>query len=96
VPIRHYIADFASHRLKVVVEIDGGHHSNAADARRTTDIEAEGYCVVRFWNNDVLTNGEGCMTKLAQLVPPDHPHPATTRQQVAKSAYPSPIKGEGK
>lgn len=24
VPIRHYIADFASHRLKVVIEIDGG------------------------------------------------------------------------
>ena len=23
VPIRHYIADFASHRLKIVIELDG-------------------------------------------------------------------------
>ncbi len=67
VPLRHHITDFASHRLKVVIEIDGGQHNAEADAQRTADIEGEGYMVIRFWNNDVLRNGEGCMVRLGQL-----------------------------
>ena len=94
VPLRHHIADFASHRLKVAIEIDGGQHSVEADARRTAEIEDEGYRVIRFWNNDVLENGDGCMIRLGQLLRPDHPHPAATRRQVAKSSHPSPIEGE--
>ena len=96
VPLRHHIADFASHRLKVVIEIDGGQHSVESDAQRTFDIEGEGYRVIRFWNNEVLENGDGCMIRVGQLLGHDHPHPAATRQQVAKSAHPSPIKGEGR
>jgi very-short-patch-repair endonuclease len=49
VPIRHFIVDFASHRAKLVVEVDGGQHSQDADAGRTSIIEAEGYRVIRFW-----------------------------------------------
>jgi very-short-patch-repair endonuclease len=94
VSLRHHITDFASHRLKIVIEIDGGQHSPEADAGRTADIEAEGYRVVRFWNNKVLENGEGCMIKLAQILGQAHPHPAATRQQAAKSSHPSPIEGE--
>ncbi len=96
VPLRHYIADFASHRLKIVIEIDGGQHGTNSDALRTADIESEGYTVMRFWNNDVLENGDGCMTRLEELMRQEHPHPAATRQHVAKSPHPSPIKGEGK
>ena len=55
-PIRHYIADFASHRIKLVIEVDGGQHSAELDADRTTVIEAEGYRVLRFWNHEVLGN----------------------------------------
>jgi len=51
VPIRHFIADFASHRTRLVIEVDGGQHSQARDAERTKVIENEGYRVVRFWNN---------------------------------------------
>jgi very-short-patch-repair endonuclease len=68
VPIRHHIADFASHRLRIVIEIDGGQHSVESDVERTLSIENEGYWVVRFWNNEVLQNGEGCMIRLGQLV----------------------------
>jgi very-short-patch-repair endonuclease len=60
VPIRHFIVDFVSHRSKLVVEVDGGQHTEEADADRTRIIEAEGYRVIRFWNNDVLGNAEGC------------------------------------
>ncbi|MEO5587925.1 MAG: endonuclease domain-containing protein [Novosphingobium sp.] len=94
VPLRHYIVDFASHRAKVVVEIDGGQHSEEADAERSHLVEAEGYRIIRFWNNDVLQNGEGCMIRLAHFLGRDHPHPAATRRQAAKSSHPSPIKRE--
>jgi very-short-patch-repair endonuclease len=94
VPIRQYIVDFASHRLKVVIEIDGGQHSLERDKVRSEVIEAEGYRIIRFWNNEVLENGDGCMIRLGQLVRPDHPHPTPASQQADKPAYPSPIKGE--
>ena len=76
VPIRHFIADFTSHRVKLVVEVDGGPHSEAADAARTAVIEGEGYRVLRFWNNEVLGNAEGCaqvlVAALAARSPPSN------------------------
>ena len=80
VPLRHHIADFASHRLKIVIEIDGGQHNGEVDAQRTADIEGEGYRVVRFWNNEVLENGEGCMVRLGELLRREHPRPAATSE----------------
>ena len=57
-----YIVDFASHKARVVIEVDGGQHAeNAADAVRTKFIEGQGYRVLRFWNNDVLGNIEGVL-----------------------------------
>ena len=68
VPLRHFIVDFASHREKLVVEVDGGQHSEEVDADRTALIEAEGYRVLRFWNNDVLSNAEGCIRVLSDAL----------------------------
>src|SRR4051794_3984999 len=62
VPLRMFIADFASHRARLVVEIDGGQHSAERDAGRTHMIEGEGYRVIRFWNHDVLANPDGVWT----------------------------------
>jgi very-short-patch-repair endonuclease len=63
VRLGRYIVDFASHGAKLVIEIDGGQHAEqvAADAERTRFIEAGGYRVMRFWNNDVLTNIDGVL-----------------------------------
>lgn len=72
VPLLQYIADFASHRLSLVVEIDGGQHSPEVDTVRTKAIEAQGYRVIRFWNNEVLDNPEGCMIALSQAVAKAH------------------------
>lgn len=83
VPIRHYIVDFASHRSKLVIEVDGGQHCESADAERTRLIEEEGYRLIRFWNNDVLGNAQGVWTIIDRALHDRHPHPA------------SPIKGEG-
>ena len=95
VPLRHYIADIASHQLRIVIEIDGGQHSAELELARTLAIETEGYRVVRFWNNEVLQNSSGCKERLGLVLRQDHPHPAATRRRAAKSAHPSPIEGEG-
>jgi very-short-patch-repair endonuclease len=82
VPLRRFIADFASHRARLVIECDGGQHDEEVDAERTRLIEAENYRVLRFWNSDVLGNPEGVHSVIAEALLERHPHPA------------SPIKGE--
>jgi very-short-patch-repair endonuclease len=60
-----YFCDFASHKLKLVIELDGGQHAdNPADARRTAELESKGYRVLRFWNNEVIENLEGVLSVL--------------------------------
>ncbi|AVT78901.1 endonuclease domain-containing protein [Rhodopseudomonas palustris] len=69
VPIGPYIADFACHAKKLVVEIDGGQHfsddSEREDAARTAAIEARGFRVVRFSNAEVMGNREGVLQSIA-------------------------------
>lgn len=68
-PIGNHIADFACRRLKLVIECDGGQHSEKdADAERTRAIEAHGYRVIRFWNNDILQNTEGVLIRIAEEI----------------------------
>jgi very-short-patch-repair endonuclease len=57
-----YVADFACLEAMLIVELDGGQHDEARDARRTTFLEAKGFRVLRFWNHDVLENLEGVLT----------------------------------
>jgi len=61
-----FIVDFASRKAKLVIELDGGQHDwqQAADASRTRRIEAAGYRILRFWNNDVLGNLEGVLNEI--------------------------------
>ena len=80
VPIRHFIADFASHRAKLVIEVDGGQHNEVVDAARTGVIQDEGYRVIRFWNNEVLGNPDGVWTVIDAALPERHPTPAPPHQ----------------
>ena len=80
VRIGPYIADFASHRLKLIVELDGGQHADrTSDVVRTRRLEADGYRVLRFWNNNVLSNIDGVLELIVSAVsllppPPTPPH----------------------
>lgn len=67
VPIGPYFADFASHRAKLIVEVDGSQHADAiaADATRTSFLKSQGYRVLRFWNNEVIQNLDGVFTAIA-------------------------------
>ncbi|MFL6808976.1 MAG: endonuclease domain-containing protein, partial [Bradyrhizobium canariense] len=72
VPIKNYIADFACHSAKLVVELDGGQHfsdnGERADAARSAVIEARGFKVLRFSNHDVMTNRAGVLETIAAAV----------------------------
>jgi very-short-patch-repair endonuclease len=67
-----FIVDFASRKAKLVTELDGGQHDwqQVSDTWRTRHIEAAGYRVLRFWNNDVLGNLEGVLNEIQRALPP--------------------------
>ncbi|MBL8629112.1 MAG: endonuclease domain-containing protein [Rhodospirillaceae bacterium] len=79
-PIGRFIVDFCCYAAKLVVEVDGSQHANAADRihdqRRTEWLVTQGYRVLRFWNNEVLGNLEGVVATIAaELTPtPTPPH----------------------
>ena len=70
-------------RARLVIECDGAQHHEEVDAGRTRMIEAEGYRVLRFWNNEILANPNGVHSAIASAFLELHPHPT------------SPIEGEG-
>ncbi len=93
VPIDRFVVDFVSEEAHLIVEIDGGQHGARADAdqRRTEILESMGYLVLRFWNNDVLTNIDGVLEFVVATIQPsalEPPHPARL------SAPTSPQRGE--
>jgi very-short-patch-repair endonuclease len=80
-PIGSYIVDFVCFETKLVVELDGGQHASQQvyDTKRTAFLHEQGFVVVRFWNQDVLTNPDGVYEVLKQ----------------ALANAPSPLVGEG-
>ena len=55
-PLGPYIVDFVCLEKKLILEVDGGQHSEqlSYDTERSTWLEAQGFRVLRFWNNEVL------------------------------------------
>jgi very-short-patch-repair endonuclease len=77
VPIGPYFADLVCFETRLVIEVDGGQHANSArDARRDRWFEANRFRVLRFWNNDVLSNLEGVLSVIADAVRSQVPHSA--------------------
>lgn len=66
--VGHYILDFACRSRRLAVELDGGQHvlNAEADAVRTAYLEAQGWHVLRFWNNDVLSNVDGVIVAIVE------------------------------
>jgi very-short-patch-repair endonuclease len=69
-PIGRFIADFASLGAKLVIEVDGGQHDAArrSEHERTVALEAAGFFVLRFWNNDVLGNIDGVLGEITRAI----------------------------
>ncbi len=78
-PIGQYIADFACFHPRLVVEVDGSQHTHEdeRDAARTAALVAQGYRVLRFWNNEVLSDVRTVVEAIeAALLPPPPPTPS--------------------
>jgi len=61
------IVDFACRTPRmVVIEVDGDTHATSADhdAARSRFLESRGYRVIRFTNNDIMTNLDGVLQAL--------------------------------
>jgi very-short-patch-repair endonuclease len=71
-PIGPFIADFVWLSGRLIVEVDGGQHNTTqgevTDGRRTRWLASQGFEVLRFWNHDVLRNGEGCQQVIAEAI----------------------------
>ena len=84
-PIGPYVVDFACVDAKLVVELDGSQHSApSGDEVRTSFLCRQGYRVLRFWNNDALTQTEAILAVVHDALsvagcPHPHPSPAGGR-----------------
>jgi len=85
VPIGPYIVDFVCHTARLIIEADGGQHDpdSTREVARTEFLEREGYRVLRFWNNEILSNPEGVHTTitavLGEISPSPNPPPSRGR-----------------
>jgi very-short-patch-repair endonuclease len=71
-----YTVDFVCRESRLVVEVDGGQHAdNARDAVRDKWLMDRNYRVLRFWNNDVLSNLTGVLETIASALAEAPPHP---------------------
>ncbi|MEP7186022.1 MAG: DUF559 domain-containing protein [Rhodanobacter sp.] len=76
--IDHYIVDFVCNEAILIVELDGGQHAEQLkyDDRRTRHLEAKGYRVLHFWNNDALMNIESMLEVILEALASPAPHPS--------------------
>jgi len=70
--IDNFVVDFVCREKKLIIEVDGGQHSeNAKDRARDGILCAEGYRVLRFWNSDILQNKSGVLEAIAAALSAD-------------------------
>ncbi|MGN6550027.1 MAG: endonuclease domain-containing protein [Pararhizobium sp.] len=71
-PIGRYIVDFVSHRLKLVIELDGHQHAApdaaARDDERDRWLTSQGYQVLRFWNGEVYAERDAVLDTIFHVV----------------------------
>lgn len=68
-PIGPYVADFVCFEAKLIIELDGGQHGQAAaeryDATRTYRLSKDGFRVLRFSNTEMIENRDGVLGSIA-------------------------------
>jgi len=80
-PFDNFIADFVCFERRLIVEIDGGHHSEqpVRDAKRDEYLKRQGFTVLRLWNSEVLREIEAVKEKIIsalETAPPPVSSPA--------------------
>lgn len=80
-PLGRYIVDFVCLEHRLIIELDGGQHTEqmAYDQHRDAWLRSQGYMVLRFWNNDVMQQLDVVLEQI----------------RIALSPGPSPTSGRG-
>jgi len=88
-PIGAYVVDFLCPEKKLIVELDGGQHQDRADYDQGRDgwLQSEGYVVLRYWNNDVMSNLEAVLEDIGRV--------AGVFAEASPSPQPLPPQGGG-
>jgi len=73
-----YFVDLVCKEASLIVELDGGQHAErkSYDEARTAALEAAGYRVIRFWNDDVLQRAEAVLAEILREL--DERNPRST------------------
>jgi very-short-patch-repair endonuclease len=88
--IEPYIVDFVCFAERLIIESDGSQHAESKDdAGRDAFLRAQGFRILRFWNNQVLGESEAVAAAIFAGVSVPHP------PKPSAWAPPSPVKGEG-
>lgn len=112
-PLGPYIVDFVCLEKKIIIEVDGGQHSTQVqyDQERSAWLEAQGFRVLRFWNNEVLGKIDTVKEVIWEALMKSHSHltplPSRGRKETQvlslargriskpRARVPSPLVGEG-
>jgi very-short-patch-repair endonuclease len=88
-PVPPFVLDFACPTLAIAIEADGGQHAEPDDHdARDQFLEARGWLVMRFWNNEILANTDGVIVLIqeacrqrASETPPPRPSLASRERE---------------
>src|SRR5271170_7831820 len=65
-PIGPYVADFLCIEHRLIVEADGGQHSESTiNTVRDAWLARNGYKVLRFWNHEIATTRDSVLATIA-------------------------------
>ncbi|MDH4286657.1 MAG: endonuclease domain-containing protein [Gallionella sp.] len=76
-PAGRYILDYYCVEKKLAIELDGGQHVETADYDQHRDnwLRSQGIHVLRFWNNQILTETEAVMEVIYRAIVEEVPLP---------------------
>jgi len=77
-PFESYVLDFVCLDRRLVIEVDGSQHVDQYehDEKRTAKLNAAGFKVLRFWNNEVLNETDAVLQKIWDALNPSPPQPS--------------------
>lgn len=67
-PMGRYIVDFVCHEKKLIIEADGGQHTESQlDLERDHYFRSNGYRVLRFWNDEIERDSDAVALHIIKM-----------------------------
>ncbi len=91
-PLGRYVVDFICLEEKLVIELDGGQHSENVeyDQERDLWLRSEGYTVLRFWNNELMNETEGVLERIRLAIENN----AASSKTLSPGPSPTSVRGD--